>query len=74
LGALTEMFQWLDTENSMNINLGANPYSWVVSSCYYWSSTETGIESAWRHNFSFGMSGFIADRGNEYFVRAVKVF
>ena len=44
------------------------------STSYYWSSTETDIESAWRHNFSFGMSGFIADKGNEYFVRAVKFF
>ena len=44
------------------------------STSYYWSSTETGIEKAWRHNFSFGMSGFIADKGNEYYVRAVKVF
>lgn len=44
------------------------------STSYYWSSTETGIDNAWRHNFSFGMSGFIADKGNEYFVRAVKVF
>jgi hypothetical protein len=43
------------------------------SKSYYWSSTETGIENAWRHSFSFGMSGFIADKGNEYFVRAVKV-
>ena len=41
---------------------------------YYWSSTETDIDNAWRHNFSFGMSGFIAYKGNEYFVRAVKVF
>jgi len=43
------------------------------STSYYWSSTETDIEKAWRHNFSFGMTGFIADKGNEYFVRAVKV-
>ena len=44
------------------------------SSSYYWSSTETSDEHAWRHNFSVGMSGFIADKENEYFVRAVKVF
>ena len=44
------------------------------STSYNWSATETGIESAWRHNFSFGMIGFIADKGNEYFVRAVKVY
>lgn len=31
------------------------------STSYNWSATETGIESAWRHNVSFGMSGFIAD-------------
>jgi hypothetical protein len=43
------------------------------STSYYWSSTETGIENAWRHNFSPGMSGFIANKENEYFVRAVKV-
>ena len=43
------------------------------STSYYWSSTETDIENAWRHNFSFGMSGFIAQKGNEYYVRAVKV-
>ena len=43
------------------------------STSYYWSSTETDIENAWRHNFSFGMSGFIADKGDKYFVRAVKV-
>ena len=44
------------------------------SNSYYWSSTETGVENAWRHNFGFGMSGFIADKGNKYFVRAVRVF
>jgi len=44
------------------------------STSYYWSSTETDIDNAWRHNFSFEMSGFIAYKGNEYFVRAVKVF
>lgn len=44
------------------------------SNSYYWSSTETGVENAWRHNFGFGMSGYIADKGNKYFVRAVRVF
>jgi hypothetical protein len=44
------------------------------SNSYYWSSTETDIAHAWRHNFGFGMSGYIADKGNEYFVRAVRVF
>ena len=44
------------------------------SNSYYWSSTETDMENAWRHNFGFGMSGFVADKGNEYFVRAVRVF
>ena len=44
------------------------------SNSYYWSSTETGVENAWRHNFGCGMSGFIADKGNKYFVRAVRVF
>lgn len=44
------------------------------TSSYYWSSTETDGKNAWRHNFSFGMSGFIAEKDNEYFVRAVKVF
>lgn len=44
------------------------------SNSYYWSSTETDMEHAWRHNFGFGMSGYIADKGNEYFVRAVRVF
>ena len=43
------------------------------STSYYWSSTETDIENAWRHNFSPGMSGFVANKGNEYFVRAVKI-
>jgi hypothetical protein len=41
-------------------------------SSYYWSSTETSEKSAWRHNFSVGMSGFIADKTNEYYVRAVR--
>lgn len=41
---------------------------------YYWSSTEVSDKNAWRHNFSFGMSGFIANKDNEYLVRAVKVF
>jgi hypothetical protein len=44
------------------------------SNSYYWSSTETDIAHAWRHNFGFGMSGYIAYKGNEYFVRAVRVF
>ena len=44
------------------------------SNSYYWSSTETGVENAWRHNFGFWMSVFIADKGNKYFVRAVRVF
>lgn len=44
------------------------------SNSYYWSSTETGVENAWRHNFGFGMSGYIAYKGNKYFVRAVRVF
>lgn len=39
---------------------------------YYWSSTEINEKSAWRHSFSFGMSGFIADKQEEYLVRAVK--
>jgi len=42
------------------------------STSYYWSSTETNDTNAWRHNFSFGMSGFIAGKQNEYFVRAVR--
>lgn len=42
------------------------------STSYYWSSTETNDTNAWRHNFSVGMSGFIADKNNEYFVRAVR--
>ncbi len=41
---------------------------------YYWSSSEVNEESAWRHSFSFGMSGFIANKRAEYFVRAVKVY
>ena len=41
---------------------------------YYWSSSETNDQNAWRHNFSFGMSGFIAEKHNEYMVRAVKVY
>ena len=45
----------------------------AFSTSYYWSSTETDIENAWRHNFSPGMSGFVANKGNEYFVRAVKI-
>lgn len=44
------------------------------STNYYWSSTETSDNNAWRHNFSAGMSGFIAEKNNEYYVRAVKVF
>lgn len=44
------------------------------SNSYYWSSTETDGENAWRHNFGFGMSGYIVDKGNKYFVRAVRVF
>ena len=39
---------------------------------YYWSSTETNDKNAWRHNFSFGMTGFIADKGNEYLARPVR--
>jgi hypothetical protein len=74
VGGVTYIDWYLPSKHELNLLYGQRNVVGGFDGSYYWSSTEYDLNYAWVHVFNFfGFQGNY-DKGNVYYVRAVRAF